>query len=105
MVKFNARCSTAAELDRRPRRGLAGAGDDRRHRRRSTRPSARSKRCDAGEPAVGFGEIYIQTGYDPTPAPEGKHLMSVFGQYAPYDIADGDWDSRRDDVASASSST
>jgi phytoene dehydrogenase-like protein len=55
--------------------------------------------CAAGEPAVGFGEIYIQTGYDPTPAPEGKHLLSVFGQYAPYKISDGDWDSRRDDVA------
>jgi phytoene dehydrogenase-like protein len=55
--------------------------------------------CAAGEPAVAFGEIYVQTGYDPTPAPEGKHLMSVFGQYAPYDIVDGDWDSRRDAVA------
>ena len=51
------------------------------------------ERCAAGEPAVAFGEIYIQTGYDPSPAPEGKHLMSVFGQYAPYEIADGDWDS------------
>lgn len=56
------------------------------------------ERCDAGEPAVGFGEIYIQTGYDKTPAPPGKHLMSVFGQYAPYEISDGDWDSRRDGV-------
>jgi phytoene dehydrogenase-like protein len=56
-------------------------------------------RCARGEPAVAFGEIYIQTGYDPSPAPEGKHLMSVFGQYAPYEIAEGDWDSRRDDVA------
>ena len=55
--------------------------------------------CAAGEPAVAFGEIYIQTAYDPTPAPEGKHLLSVFGQYAPYEITDGDWDSRRDDVA------
>jgi phytoene dehydrogenase-like protein len=55
--------------------------------------------CERGEPAVAFGEIYIQTGYDPSPAPEGKHLVSVFGQYAPYEIADGDWDSRRDDVA------
>ena len=26
----------------------------------------------AARPRVGFGEIYIQTGYDPTPAPEGK---------------------------------
>jgi phytoene dehydrogenase-like protein len=55
--------------------------------------------CDRGEPAVGFGEIYMQTGYDPTPAPEGKHLLSVFGQYAPYELAEGDWDSRRDDVS------
>ena len=54
--------------------------------------------CAGGEPAVGFGEIYIQTGYDPTPAPPDKHLLAVFGQYAPYDIADGDWDSRRKDV-------
>jgi phytoene dehydrogenase-like protein len=54
--------------------------------------------CDRGEPAVAFGEIYIQTGYDPTPAPEGKHLLSVFGQYAPYEISAGDWESRRDEV-------
>src|SRR3954454_15149462 len=52
-----------------------------------------------GEPAVAFGEIYMQTGYDPSPAPKGKHLLSVFGQYAPYELAEGNWDSRRDDVA------
>jgi phytoene dehydrogenase-like protein len=55
--------------------------------------------CDRGEPAVAFGEIYIQTGYDPSPAPEGRHLLSVFGQYAPYTLSAGDWDSRREDVA------
>jgi phytoene dehydrogenase-like protein len=55
--------------------------------------------CDRGEPAVGFGEIYIQTGYDPTPAPPGRHLLSVFGQYAPYELASGTWDERRDEVA------
>ncbi len=52
--------------------------------------------CDRGEPAVGFGEIYIQTGYDPSPAPSDRHLLSVFGQYAPYDM---DWATRRDEVA------
>ena len=57
------------------------------------------ERCREGEPVVGFAEVYTQTGFDPTPAPEGKHLMSVFGQYAPYDLADGDWDSARDGVA------
>ncbi|MDQ3102673.1 MAG: NAD(P)/FAD-dependent oxidoreductase [Actinomycetota bacterium] len=55
-------------------------------------------RCEAGEPAVTFGEIYIQTGYDPSPAPEGKHLLSVFGQFAPYDV-NGGWEERRGDVA------
>jgi phytoene dehydrogenase-like protein len=55
--------------------------------------------AERGEPAVAFGEIYIQTGYDPTPAPDGKHLLSVFGQYAPYELAEGTWDSRRDEVA------
>lgn len=56
------------------------------------------ERCCAGEPAVGFGEIYVQTLHDPSPAPEGKHLMSVFGQYAPYAL-NGGWDARRDEVA------
>jgi len=55
--------------------------------------------AERGEPAVGFGEIYIQTGYDPGAAPEGKHLLSVFGQYAPYELAEGTWDSRREEVA------
>ena len=54
--------------------------------------------CEAGEPAVGFGEIYVQTLHDPSPAPAGKHLMSVFGQYAPYEL-NGGWDARRDEVA------
>jgi phytoene dehydrogenase-like protein len=55
--------------------------------------------CERGEPAVGFGEVYIQTGYDPSPAPPGRHLLSVFGQYAPYELAEGDWDARREEVA------
>src|SRR5262245_51525517 len=54
------------------------------------------ERCTRGEAAAGFGEIYVQTGFDPTPAPPGKHLMSVFCQYAPYDF---DWANRRDEVA------
>ena len=52
--------------------------------------------CARGEAAVGFGEIYVQTVHDPSPAPPGRHLLSVFGQYAPYDF---DWDNRRGEVA------
>ena len=53
--------------------------------------------CANGEPSVGFGEIYVQTLHDPSPAPPGKHLMSVFGQYAPYGVTGG-WDARRGQV-------
>ena len=32
-------------------------------------------------------------------APPGHEVMSVFCQYTPYELADGDWDSRRDEIA------
>jgi phytoene dehydrogenase-like protein len=37
-------------------------------------------------------EITIPTAYDPALAPDGKHIMSIFAQYAPYRLADGTWD-------------
>ena len=40
-------------------------------------------------------EITIPTAYDPSLAPEGKHVMSIFAQYAPYRLADGVWESAR----------
>ncbi len=51
--------------------------------------------CRRGEPRIGFAELYFQTAYDPSVAPPGKHLMSVFAHYAPYAPADGAWDSVR----------
>jgi phytoene dehydrogenase-like protein len=52
-----------------------------------------------GEPAVGFCELYFQSAYDDTVAPPDREVMSVFCQYVPYELADGDWDSRRDEIA------
>ena len=51
-----------------------------------------------GEPRVAWAELYFQTAYDPSVAPPGSHVMSVFAQYAPYELADGDWDSRREEI-------
>ena len=98
VVKFNAALSalpewTAAPGERWPAQAtidVTGGLED---------AQACFEACDRGEPAVGFGEIYIQTGYDATPAPEGRHLLSVFGQYAPYELASGTWDERREEVA------
>jgi phytoene dehydrogenase-like protein len=55
--------------------------------------------CERGEPRIGFAELYFQTAYDPSVAPPGRHTMSVFAQYAPYELAEGDWDARRDEIA------
>jgi phytoene dehydrogenase-like protein len=57
--------------------------------------------CKRGEPRIGFAELYFQTAYDPSVAPPGRHTMSAFCQYAPYELAEGDWDSRRDEIAAA----
>lgn len=54
--------------------------------------------CTRGEPAPDWCELYFQTPYDPSIAPPGKHLLSVFAQYAPYTLASGDWDSRRAEI-------
>jgi phytoene dehydrogenase-like protein len=51
-----------------------------------------------GEPGIGFCELYFQTAYDETVAPPGKHVMSVFAQYAPYELAEGSWDTRREEI-------
>jgi phytoene dehydrogenase-like protein len=43
-------------------------------------------------------EIYLQTAYDPSVAPPGQHVMSVFSQYVPHTFAAGTWDDHRDAV-------
>jgi phytoene dehydrogenase-like protein len=48
-------------------------------------------------------EMYFQTAHDasvikPNSPHAGCHTMSVFSQYLPYAFAEGDWDSRRDEV-------
>jgi phytoene dehydrogenase-like protein len=37
-------------------------------------------------------DMLIPSQIDPTMAPEGKHYMSVFVQYCPYQLASGPWD-------------
>jgi phytoene dehydrogenase-like protein len=42
-------------------------------------------------------DIVIPSLTDDSVAPPGKHVMSCFVQYAPYHLAEGDWDVRRDE--------
>ena len=44
-------------------------------------------------------ECYMQSPTDDSIAPPGKHLLSVFAQYFPYDRSDGPWTSAQRDAA------
>src|SRR5450631_1994834 len=40
-------------------------------------------------------DVTIPTLLDPSLAPEGKHVLSAYVQFAPYKLKEGDWNSRR----------
>ncbi len=42
-------------------------------------------------------DIVIPSLTDPSVAPAGKHVMSCFVQYAPYNLKEGSWDEKRDE--------
>src|SRR6266542_3773595 len=42
-------------------------------------------------------DIVIPSLTDPSVAPPGKHVMSCFVQYAPYNLREGTWDEKRED--------
>jgi phytoene dehydrogenase-like protein len=44
-------------------------------------------------------ELTIPTMYDSTLAPQGKHIMGIFLQYAPYTLHDSNWDELREPFA------
>lgn len=43
-----------------------------------------------------FIDACIQSTIDPDMSPAGKHIMSCFVMYTPYQLAEGDWDSERE---------
>jgi phytoene dehydrogenase-like protein len=44
-------------------------------------------------------ECTIPSAVDPTVAPPGRHLMSMFIQYAPYKLREGNWDDLKESFA------
>ncbi len=43
-----------------------------------------------------YMDVLIPSVLDPTMAPPGKHIMSIFVQYAPYDLKVGTWQEKRE---------
>ena len=59
-------------------------------RNRSTTSRARSRtRWPAARPTLPFADICIPSVFDPTLAPEGKHVVSMFTQWVPHTYAGG----------------
>lgn len=46
-----------------------------------------------------YMDITIPTLTDPALAPDGAHVMSIYLQYAPYELKNGDWNSKREEFA------
>lgn len=46
-----------------------------------------------------YMEVTIPSLTDASLAPQGAHVMSIYVQYAPYELKDGDWNSRREEFA------
>ncbi|MGB3635423.1 MAG: NAD(P)/FAD-dependent oxidoreductase [Rubrobacteraceae bacterium] len=60
------------------------------------------KDCEQGRPSEKpFMEGYIQSATEDGLAPPGKHTMSLFCQYAPYDLAEGSWEERREEIGAS----
>ncbi|MEM7394047.1 MAG: NAD(P)/FAD-dependent oxidoreductase, partial [Verrucomicrobiota bacterium] len=84
----------------------ARPGSDRPHHRGQINTPLSKEQWQSAFDAAGSGrlpeqlwtELYIQTAAEPSIAPPGKHVMSVFAQYVPYAFAEGDWDGRRNEV-------
>jgi phytoene dehydrogenase-like protein len=55
----------------------------------------------AGVPSPAWCELYFHTAYDPSVAPAGGQAMGIFAQYVPYQLAEGDWESRREEIGDA----
>jgi phytoene dehydrogenase-like protein len=60
---------------------LERAADDAKYGRCSVRP---------------YLDMTIPTLLDPARAPEGKHILTITMQYAPYDLREADWDRERE---------
>lgn len=57
------------------------------------------KDCRDGRPSKNpYMIVGVQSAIDPTLAPAGKHVLSIFSQYAPYHLRSGNWEEERDTV-------
>ena len=102
VVKLNCGLSRLPTFTAAARPGYSGPPPYRAMVTITSGTGATQAACDLarrGEPAPAWCELYFQTAYDGSVAPPGAHTMSVFAQFVPYRLAEGDWESRREEIA------
>ncbi len=98
-VKINVALSELPNFTSRP-------GTDEDHHRGQVNIPITARQWHAFHTMAGAGllpprlweELYFHTAHDGSVAPPGRHTMSIFAQFVPYAFAEGDWDTRRDEV-------
>jgi phytoene dehydrogenase-like protein len=58
----------------------------------------RSRRGQIADADELFVDCVVASNVDDSLAPAGRHVMTCFVQYVPYRLAEGDWDSRADEL-------
>nr|WP_300613357.1 NAD(P)/FAD-dependent oxidoreductase [Trebonia sp.] len=58
----------------------------------------RAKRGELADAGQLFVDCVVASAVDGSLAPPGRHIMTCFVQYLPYRLAEGTWDSRRDEL-------
>jgi len=58
----------------------------------------RCKRGEIADAAELFVDCVVASNVDDSLAPAGRHVMTCFVQYVPYRLAEGDWDTRADEL-------
>ena len=100
-LKINVALSRAAELHapaRAPSPARSTAARSTSAPTRTTSSAPTTTPSTAGRRQSPILECTMPSAVDPTVAPPGKHLMSMFIQYAPYKLREGTWDDQRDAV-------
>ena len=85
-----------------PAGAATARADRRRHHRAEHRLPAARLRGRPPRPAQPTGPSSASTRSRRSTAPvapEGKHTISIFTQFFPYELAEGTWDERRDEIA------
>ena len=102
LAKLNVALDAAPQFDAIPRSCPAGRGLLYLPQSLEDMERAGDAWADGFVPERPILEIAVPSLVDPSLAPEGKHVMSIYAQFVPNRLFDGTWDqSRRDALAAA----